>query len=383
MAYLPNINRISTLNSSTATLTAGSTFTGTWEDVTLYNSIVVAIKTDQNGTFTVQFSPDGVNVDSTLTRYYQTTQIEAPHRFTITRQYCRVTFENTSASAQTLFRLQSTFGEKSDLNAPIDSTLAQDFDSIIVRPTNYHYEVALGLRQGHTTWNKWGYNEDIDIGTETVWSVGGLFVELTTARTLSIVSTDANDVVTTGTGAQSIVVTGIDANRDAQVEVVSMNGLTPVVTTSTWLGINRMAVYLAGSSGYNEGKIQATATTDLTVQGEIPIQEGSTQQAFYFTHRGHTALIDWLLINVVKTSGGQSPVVTIKMWITSLVSGAKYEVFRENIDVALDNNVELNPSQPFVVGEQSLIEVEATTDTNDTAVSARFSFIEIRGASTQ
>lgn len=370
---------VSTANSTTTLLTSGSTFTGTWEDATLYDSIVVSPKTDQDGTYTVQFSPDGVNADSSLTRYYRTSQIEPPHRFTIARQYVRVTFTNTSASDQTYLRLQTILGSKTQLNVPLDSGLSQDYDAFATRPTDYHYEVGLGRRQGQTTWNKWGYNPDVDIGTETVWSVGGTFARMTSADTLNVVSTSTNDDGDpAGTGAQSIIIYGVDSNYEAQTEVVTLNGTTAVTTSNTWLGVNRAAIYLAGSGGINAGDINITVTTGGATQAQIPTGEGSTQHAFFFTQRKHTALMDWLLINVVKTSGGGKPIITIKVWVRSLVSGARYEVFRQNIDVALDNTIQLTPSQPFVVGEKSLIEVEATSDTNNAAVSARFSLIEVR-----
>jgi len=372
----------SSLNIATGTLGNGASYTGQWEDVAGYGSITVAIKTDQNGTYSVQFSPDGVNQDSTLTRYYRTTQIEPPHRFTVTRRYMRVVFTNDSGSNQTYFRLHVLLGDRGDLNAPMDSVLSQDFDATVVRPTNPAYEIALGQRQGQTTWNKWGYNADVDLAAaETVWSVGGLFVHLTSAETITVVSASVDDTTSTGTGAQSIVVYGIDANRKSQIEVIQMTGQTPVITTSTWLGINRASIYLAGAGGVNAGNITITATTATTNQAQIPASEGSTQHAFFFTQAGHTALMDWVLINVNKISGGGTPVVTIKGWVTSFVSGAKYEVFRHVIDTGVENTVQIMPSQPFVVGEKSLLAWEATTTVNDTVVSLRFSFVEVRAVS--
>jgi len=377
MTYILNRNFISTLNSSSTLLNASATFTGTGEDVSQYASVVIAVATDQNGSYTVQFSNDNTNWDSTLTRYYNTAQINVPHRFTITRRYCRVTFTNTSASNQTYLRLQTAFGNKQDLNIPIDSTISQDYDAVAVRPTDFHYETALGRRQGATTWNLWGYNSDIDIGTETVWSVGGTFTRIVTARTLSIVSTDANDT-SAGTGARSIVVYGVNANYKAQTVVVTMNGTTPVVTTETWLGVNRIAIYSAGSGGVNAGVITATASTEATVQSEMPTGLGVSQQAFFFVQADHQALIDWLYITLVKNSGGTQPILITKAWVTSLVSGAKYEVFRDFINGSIENHTELKPSQPFVVGEKSLIEFQSTTDVNNAETSLRFSLIEVR-----
>jgi hypothetical protein len=370
-------NVISTVNSTATLLTAASVFTGTAEDASLYDSVVIAVKTDQNGTFTAQFSNDGTNWDSTLTRYYRTNQIEAPHRFTITRKYVRVTFTNTSASDQTYLRLQTVFGSKSSLNAPADSTLAQDFDAIVVRPTDFNTEVALGRRQGSTLWNKFGYNADVDTGTEVVASWGGTFTPMTTARTLSIVSTDATDD-DGNTGANSLVVYGIDASRQAQTVVVTMNGTTPVVTTETWLGVNRIAIYISGTGKVNAGTITATATTDLTIQGQIPAGEGTTQQCIFFTQVNHQALIEWITVTTLKQSGGTAPVVTVKAWVYSAISNSKYEVARISIDTSISNFVEMSPPLPFPVGESSGFWLEATTDRDNTIVNARFSLVEAR-----
>lgn len=241
----------------------------------------------------------------------------------------------------------------------------------------YKYEVAKGNVSGAVTWNKWGYNADIDsAASEWVWSAGGNFSKLSSAETLSVVSTSTNDT-NGGTGANSIIIYGIDANRVAQTEVVTLNGTTPVVTSNSWLGVNRVAVYISGTLENNEGTVTLTASVASTVQAEVPAGEGSTQHAFFFTGASKTALMDWLWINVIKDAGGGTdPKVTLKAWVYSFVSGSKYEVFRAIIDTAVENTVELRPSQPFVVGEKSMLYFTAETTQNNTAISVRFSFIE-------
>jgi len=380
MSYKPaTIDKISTDNSSTTPLSSSATYTGTWEDCSSYSSIIVSVKTDANGMFYIDFSPDGTNADSTLTKYYNTTDIEPPHRYTVTRKYYRVRFTNDSAGAQTYFRLQTSLKKGAEaLNVPIDQSLSRDYDSISVRPTHYNYEVAQGLRQGVTTWNKFGYNADVDSAApEIIGAFGGAFTYLTSASTLTIVSSSVNDT-SAGTGARSIVIYGIDANRKTQIEVVTLNGTTNVVTETTWLGINRAAIYLAGSGLSNDGNITITATTGGSTQGYMPAGEGTTQQAIFFTDDNHQALADWLLLNVTKLAGGSAPRVTIKGWVYSAVSNAEYEVFRVTIDTAVENTLELRPSQPFVIGEKSVLWFEATTNTNDTVVSMRFSLIQIK-----
>ena len=369
---------ISTLNSTDTLLTSGTTFTGDWEDVTGYPSVVIAVKTDQNGTYAIQFSPDGENVDGNLTRYYRTNQIEPPHRFTVTRKYCRITFTNTSSAHQTELRLQTMFCNQTDLNTPLDSNLSQDFDSQSVRPTDYHYEVALGRRQGATTWNTFGYNDDIDVGTETIWSGGGIFVRMQTGATLSVVSSNANDIAA-GTGANSVIIFGVNADWETQIEILTLNGTTPVITANTWLGVNRMAIYLAGTGQTNAGVITATSTGAGTpLQAHMPIGEGTSQQSFFFVAKAHQFLADFFHFGLEKVSGGGSPKVRLKGWVFSDVTNAKYNVLNELVDTATENLLDLKPSQPLIIGEKSLLSFEATTDTNNSFVSCRFSGILIR-----
>ena len=376
MSYIPDLRtKISTDNSSTSTIANGANFTGTWEDATLYDSVVIAVKTDQNGYFEVQFSPDGTNVDSTLTRYYRTTQIEAPHRFTITRSYFRVIFYNDSGSAQTLFRLQTTLGTKADLNAPLDSMLAQDFDSISVRPTDFTTEVALGRRQGASTWNKFGYNTDVDTGSdELIAAFGAAFNQkLAAGETLDIVSSSVNDVNTTGTGVQQLVIFGVDSEWNEVTEVIALNGTTTVTTTNSFIGVNRMTIFTSGTLDSNDGTITATATTSLNTMATMPAGEGTTQQCLFYVPADHQFLATWLDLNAQRVGGGTNPVVTFKGFVYSNVVDSQFEVLRKIIDTDIVNDISLNPAEPFIIGEKSIFWITASTTNDNTRVSGRFS----------
>lgn len=369
----------STNNTTTTPLAGAATYTGTFEQNN-YPDVMVSCQTDQAGTLYFDFSVDGTNVNTFPVNGFQVSAgIHEFHTAVKGARYFRVRFVNDSASDQTYIRLYTYFGTFAKIpNAPINQSIGNDTDATIVRPTDYHYEVAQGLRGGSTTWNKWGYNSDVDTAaSETIWSVGGDFTRLSSAETLDVVSTSTSDD-DGSTGANSIVIYGIDANYEELIEVITLDGTTTVTTTNSFLGVNRAAVYLAGSNGFNVGDITLTASTALTTQAEIPAEQGSTQHAFFFVQANHTALMDWLFLNAVKTGGGGNPLVTYKCIVTSLVSNAKYEVFRLLVDTQRESFAELTPSQPFVVGEKSLVEFRAETDTNNTAVTARFSFIEVQ-----
>lgn len=365
-------------NSTTKALNNGESFTGAAIPVSGYSSLVVAALTDQDGKLYVQFSPDKSNWDSTLT-YNVTASSNEVHELAITRPYMRVKFTNDSGSNQSYLRLTTLIGQKEKLTSILSSTIQQDADARVVRPSDFRYEVAQGRWQNHTLWNKFAYNGDLDTGTELVAVFGGSFTYLTSASTLTIVSDSiADDGDPAGTGANSIVIYGIDANRTAQTEIVTLNGTTNVVTSTTWLGINRVALYLSGSGQVNAGNISITATTGGSTQGYIAAGEGVTQQAIFFTQASHTLVADWLAINVVKLAGGSAPRVTVKGLVYSALTNSKYEVFRTDIDTAVENHIPLNPSQPFVIGEKSVLWFEATTNTDNTIINVRFSGVEIK-----
>ena len=358
----------------------GEEWESPWEEVDYHDSIVIAVASDQNFSYQIRFSTDGQNIDSTLSRTYRTDKIVTPERLTIGRKFVQIYINNDSGSNMTYLRAQTLVGNKSPLNFPLYGTLPQRADALAIRTDDFHYDIALGRREGASTWNKWGYNQDVDTASaETIWSFGGTFVPLSSAETMEVVSTSTDDDAG-GTGATAIVIYGVDSNWEDVIEVVTMDGTTAVTTTNSYFGINRIALYTAGSTNANVGDINITATTAGTNQAQVPAGEGSTQQCLFFVADNTTALMDWLMVNVVKTSGGGNPLVTIKGFVKSLVSGAIYEVFRYNLDTQREGHVELNPSQPFVVGEKSLFWLSAETDVNNTAVSARFSLITVQDA---
>jgi len=376
------LNTVDSTNSSTVELGAAGVFTGEWLDVSGYNSTMIAVATDADGSYAVQYSPDAVNVDSSLTRYYRVGEINPPHRFTNTRQYMRIVFTN-GADAQTYFRLQAMIGDFTELNAPVDGTLSNDFDATVVRPTDFHDEVALNLRQGLAANLKFGFNDDIDSGaSEVVASFGGTFTPLTTASTLTIVSTSTADTAA-GTGARTLFISGIGSDRLSQSDFVTLNGTTNVVTTSTWLGINRIVVLSSGTGQKNAGDINVTATTGGSNQAQIPAGKSVTQQAIYFNQAGHSALIKSINVSVLKLSGGSSPRVTFRLKVFNPnVTNSVYEIRRFRLDAGVDNKSLRDFPVGLRVDPTDVVWMECETDTNNTIVETEMDIIEYKNAAT-
>lgn len=376
-------NEPSAGNTSTATLTNGSTFTGTGEQNN-FNDVMVVVKSDQNGVLYCEFSPDGTNWDTSLSFQYKTDRINPPHIFEKGGRYFRTRFTNDSGTDQTVFRLNTYYGNTmSALTAPINGTLSDNYDATVVRPTDYKYEVAMSKRQGRSTVNKWGFNLDVDTTAEEIiapW--GGTFDPTTnimsTAQTFTIAYNNTTDGSGT-TGATQLLITYLDANNDIQDGVHVLGNTGSDTTSFTGFGINRIVVIATGGLAANVNDITLTATTDGTTQGQIPADKGVTQQCIYHTPINHKLLLDWLRGNVLKISGGGgNPTVTVIGYSWSRVTNVRYEIFREDIDTNVENHINIEPSQPFILGGREVIYFTCSTDTNNTVMKLRFSGIQER-----
>lgn len=101
----------STANSSTAQLTAGSSFVGTIEDITKYPSISFLAFADQNLTITIEQFIDALGTKSTDVRYFSYVANEKlAESFTINGNYIRVTVKNEGASSTTTLQVDTAYG---------------------------------------------------------------------------------------------------------------------------------------------------------------------------------------------------------------------------------------------------------------------------------
>lgn len=168
--------RRSFINSTSAALGAGATFTGRWEDCSFFPSIVVALKTDQNGTLYIDFSDDYNNVDSTLS-FTITASLNEVHKITVSRTWFRIRVTNDSITPQTYLRASVILGDHGNLTSPLNGIIQRDADTLPVRPLDFNLMVAEGLYQNTQNTIKDGINPDIRSGSvpEDVHYGGGLY----------------------------------------------------------------------------------------------------------------------------------------------------------------------------------------------------------------
>lgn len=88
--------------------------------------------------------------------------------------------------------------------------------------------------------------------------------------TLGVSSTDPDDN-STGNGARSIRIEGLDENYVEQLEFINMSGTGVVSTTKKYFRVNSALTFSAGSSQHNEGDIYIADATDTFSTG-VPTQ---------------------------------------------------------------------------------------------------------------
>jgi hypothetical protein len=228
---------------------------------------------------------------------------------------------------------------------------------------------AIESRLAPQKWvNKFGFNPDIDIGTEDIWTHGGKWVPPTQARIHQLVSTDDSDNGATATGALTVKVFGLDTNFDEIDETVTLDGDTNVPTIQEFLRIYRIEVLTVGSGEINAGTITATADTDGTVTAEIAIGDGQTQMAIYTIPNGFTGYMNVLDIHIDPTNNFLGTLKIKSKRDNTAPWRTRFQTVHTN-NQSSEHHV-FNPPKVFVAQED--IVFEFTSSANNIAVSASF-----------
>lgn len=148
-------------------------------------------------------------------------------------------------------------------------------------------DVASGLVLKTSHVNKFGYNTSVGGIYESITDLGTINLP-DTAYVVSIVSSSSDDT-STGTGARTVEIQGLDANYDLQTVTVTMNGQSAVSTTETFIRIFRMRVATAGSVNINVGNITASLNSVNTAR--IVADQGQTLMATYTIPNNHTGYL--------------------------------------------------------------------------------------------
>lgn len=417
---------VSTANSTMVPLGANGSWVGEWEEVKDSAIIYTAIRTDQDGRDTGQFSlhldfsMDATTPEDVHEEYYIASgTYGAVYSVQPSARYFRPVYYN-GATPQGIFRLQTqyrhVYGKPSShrIDDPIsDQNDAELTKSVMTGKTpggtyvNFNataggnfktsieeYEPefflgsplpvtnsALAISQGKFTGmskvNKFGRNPDIDQDTkETIWSAGGLYkdVFLSGAENIYLRSSQAVDT-SAGIGARTVAISGLDGDYVQQSETVTLNGLGSVETANEYLRLHRMYVSTVGVSGTNMGSIVANGSKNTQTIAQIDAENGQTEMAIYTIPSGTTGYMTNFYTSFDKGgAGATAALVDIEMQIRP--SGGAYRVAHHAGMIStgmthIQHNY--NPYKSF--GEKTDIMLNATPTVNDADIHGGFDLI--------
>ena len=170
----------------------------------------------------------------------------------------------------------------------------------------FELQVARGQIQAHSVVTIAGYNSDVDQSWEMITPVGNLSFPAA-ALQMTVSSADADDT-SAGTGARTVLITGLDANYAVISETVTMNGQTAVTTTNSFLRINSMLVTTAGTSLANEGIIYigtgtVTSGVPATIYNVISAGFNNATSSQYTIPAGYTGYLAVARIGLAQDAG--------------------------------------------------------------------------------
>lgn len=171
---------------------------------------------------------------------------------------------------------------------------------------SYHSYVGLSKVIGQSRVTALGHLPAIGTPPADVWEGGGLFPLLAAASTLEVLSASANDTAL-GTGARTVLVSGLDLNYNTISETVTLNGVTPVPTVNQYLRVNVFTVVTSGSGGVNAGDITLRVVSAGSTQSIARAGYGFGRSAIYTVPNGFTLFIVSLVFSVLNAPGASIP----------------------------------------------------------------------------
>ena len=229
---------------------------------------------------------------------------------------------------------------------------------------DFGLQVARGQIPYHKHVYKFGQNAVVGNSVETIWSQGGLYSYPPSATTMTVSSSNTNDT-SAGTGARTVLISGLDGDYDEISETITLNGQTAVTTTNSFLRVNRAIVLTAGSGGVNAGIIYVgTGTVTSGVPANIYTTingDGTNQtlQTFWTVPANYTAYIHQTNISTGNSSNNPAVLKTL------LVARPHGGVFNtKEVIVLTDGNHLQMYSFPIKLTEKTDIEFRAVSSSN-------------------
>jgi hypothetical protein len=163
--------------------------------------------------------------------------------------------------------------------------------------TPYVYDIAEGNISGHEAVYKFGSNAAVGTSEQSIWREEGLYPWAAVDAAAGIVkisSTDAEDTLTTGTGAWTATIWGRSSSTGLDItETIELAGQTPVNSNLSYSRVFRVRCVTAGTGLANAGIIRVGTGTvssgvPAVVWAHVATGLNQTLQAIWTVPTGST-----------------------------------------------------------------------------------------------
>lgn len=170
-------------------------------------------------------------------------------------------------------------------------------------------KAAYGSISGVTAFHLYGVNGAITTTHETIWDNSSLYTFLTANMSSPTVSSGSASDAAAGTGARTVVVSGVDSAYAAQSETVTLNGQTGVALVNSYMSINSVTVATAGSGGVNAGIVyvgtgSVTSGVPAVVHAYMAAGLNGTSSFIYTVPASKTLILSDFYASTSSTTAG-------------------------------------------------------------------------------
>jgi hypothetical protein len=220
----------------------------------------------------------------------------------------------------------------------------------------FDLQVSRGQITGHQTLSLFGYQSAVGNTKIPVWENATAYTYITSASTLTLVSTSASD----NTSA-SVLISGLDSSFSPISETLFLNGTSGVTTVNSYFRVNSMILTSPGTSQTtNVGTITLKQSSNVIAQINIGI--GKSQMSIYTVPAGYSFYLDLAEVNT-SNSYTSSNIITYSVQAINNVTGVKLTILQQPfVSIYLANRA----SDPFVYTEKTDIQWQLVTSTATT-----------------
>ena len=217
----------------------------------------------------------------------------------------------------------------------------------------FDLQVARGQISGHSTLSLFGYQSSVTTTSIPVWENAAAYTYITSASTLTLVSTSASDDT-----VAKVLISGLDANFNPISETLALNGTSGVTTVNSYFRVNSMTLTTPGTSQTtNVGTITLKQSSNTVSQINTGI--GKSQSTIYTVPNGYQFYLTLAEVNTTGTYGSGT-IITYKVVTKNNTTGVTLTVLQQPFIATYSVN---RSDTPFLYDQKTDIQWQLGTNT--------------------